>query len=77
MASNAAKATSYDARMRRILRLRRVGNVSCIFIAIYALGWVFLGFNSTPSLYSMMVSSLIAFIFAIVVAVNVMTFLLR
>lgn len=77
MATNAANATAYDARMRLILRCRRIGNIISLFIAIYALGWVLLGSDSLQSPYFLIISSLIAFIFAIVVTINVMTFLLR
>lgn len=77
METNPANATAYDARMRLIQRYRRIGNITCVFIAIFALGWMLLGSHSLQSPYLLIASSLVAFIFAIVVAINVMTVLLR
>jgi hypothetical protein len=77
METNAGNANTYNARMLLIQRCRRIGNITCVFIAIYALGWVLLGSHSLQSPYYWIISSLGAFIFAIVVAVNVLTFLLR
>jgi hypothetical protein len=66
-----------NAGMLLIQRCRQIGNIICVFIAIYALGWVLLGSHSLQSSYLLIASSLIAFIFAIVVTLNVMTVLLR
>jgi ABC-type iron transport system FetAB permease component len=77
MAANRDEDPVYASRMALILRWRRIANLFCVLLVVYAAIW--LAHDGTPSrqAHAPLVWSFLAFIVAAQVAINLLTIRLR